>query len=72
MHGRNCLHGKGFGAIGSVQLERLECLEPHSRRPEPARGAWMRQHQRSGKCHLPPLSVEVVRMLVMADQDHID
>jgi hypothetical protein len=32
----------------------------------------MRQDERSGKCHLPSLLVEVVRMLVMADQDDID
>src|SRR6202035_2576973 len=46
-------------------------LRPPGGGAEPLRAARMRQHQRRGERHLPPLIVEIVRMLVMADQHHI-
>src|ERR1700735_4592591 len=42
------------------------------RTPRPPFPPRMRHPQRRGERHLPPLIVEIVRMLVMADQHHID
>ena len=72
MHRRNSLHRHGFRAVGSSKLERLERREPDGGRSEPGRRARMRQEQRRGERHPPAFVVEVVRMLIMADQHHID
>ena len=72
VHSRNRLHRNRFGAVDSRNLEAFEWLESHGRRAEPVRAARMGQHQRRGERHLSALVVEIVRMLVMADQHHVD
>jgi hypothetical protein len=72
VHGRNRLHRKGSCTASAGQIDGLPLLEAMSRRPQPARGARMRENERRGERYPTPFRIEIVGVLVVTDQHDVD
>ncbi|ORV83113.1 hypothetical protein AWC11_22345 [Mycobacterium interjectum] len=69
VHRRNGLRRKGTRP--ARQVIRLPLRHSHRRRSQPARGTGIGEYQRRGQRHPAALVVEVVGVLIVADQHRV-